>query len=112
MLAAGISVVVGQVIYQSKIAERMNSSLAAGIPAGIADTLAHGSSVATTFIIQNLTVTQQVVVTKQVVVKTALTNSLSKIWIFYTVISLAVLACFGIQKRELSRSHVDVKTLC
>ncbi len=105
MLAAGISVVVGQVIYQSDIQKKTATFIAAGIPTELATKLTHGSSVSTTFIIQSLTNVQQLVV------KTAITDSLSRIWIFYTVISfLGLLACIGIQKKVLSRDHVEAKT--
>jgi EmrB/QacA subfamily drug resistance transporter len=105
MLAAGISVVVGQVIYQSDIQKKTGTFIAVGIPTTLANKLADGSSVSATFIIQGLTKAQQLVV------KAAITNSLSKIWIFYTAVSFAgLVACLGIRKKTLSKTHTEAKT--
>lgn len=64
MLSAGVSVVVGQVIFQSQM--QKPASCAAMQRAGIStidtDTLAGGSTVSATFLIQTLTPEQQVVV--------------------------------------------------
>jgi len=64
MLSAGVSVVIGQVIFQSQM--QKPASYAAMQRAGIStintDTLAGGSTVSATFLIQTLTPEQQVVV--------------------------------------------------
>jgi hypothetical protein len=107
MLSAGVSVVVGQVIFQSQI--QKPASYAAMQRAGISnidtDTLAGGSTVSATFLIQTLTPEQQVVV------RGVITSSLQKLWIFYAAISfVGLLASLGVQKMVLSTEHVDART--
>lgn len=107
MLSAGVSVVVGQVIFQSQM--QKPASYAAMQRAGIStidtDTLAGGNTVSATFLIQTLTPEQPVVV------RGVITSSLQKLWIFYAAISfVGLLASLGLQKKVLSTEHVDART--
>ncbi len=107
MLSAGVSVVIGQVIFQSQM--QKPASYAAMQRAGIStidtDTLAGGSTVSATFLIQTLTPEQQVVV------RGIITSCLQKLWIFYAAVSLVgLLASLGVQKKVLSTEHVDART--
>jgi hypothetical protein len=105
ILTTSISVVVGQVLFQSGMHKKLDGFIDAGIPSGLATTLAKGNAVAATFTINKLSSEQQHVVSA------AVTNSLSKMWIFYTVIAgVGLLASFGIGKMELSRVYVETKT--
>ena len=105
MLATGISVVVGQVIFQSKMKSHYTDFLNAGISPNLSSTLSQGSTVSTTFLIRNLPIEQQDLI------KSVTTSSLSKIWIFYTVISfVGFAASFGIAKNVLSKEHTETKT--
>ena len=105
MLATGISVVVGQVIFQSKMKTYHTDFLHAGISPSLSHTLSQGNTVSTTFLIQHLPVAQQDLI------KSVTTTSLSKIWIFYTVISfLGFVASFGVGKKVLSKEHTETKT--
>lgn len=105
MLATGLSVVVGQVIFQSKMKSHYTDFIRAGIPPNLSSTLSNGNTVSTTFLIQNLPVAQQDLI------KSVTTSSLSKIWIFYTAISfVGFAASLGIGKKVLSKEHTETKT--
>lgn len=105
VVTTSISVVVGQVIFQSGMHKKLDEFLDAGIPSTLAATLAKGDAVAATFTINQLTSEQRHVVSA------AITDSLSKMWIFYTVIAgVGLLASFMVGKMELSKVYVETKT--
>ena len=104
-LSAAVSVVIGQVLFQSQMLRQSPSFIAAKIPAQIVKSLAQGSSISIIPEISQLTVAQQAII------HDAATESLSKMWIFYTVVSfIGLLASFGISRQELSSKHVETKT--
>jgi hypothetical protein len=81
VLATSISVVIGQVIFQSGMHKKHDNFLQVGIPSNLAATSAEGNAVAATFTIDKLTREQRHAVSASI------TDSLSKMWIFYTVIA-------------------------
>ena len=104
-LSSSISVVVGQVIFQSGMHKKLDGFLKVGIPFSLATTLAEGDAVAATFAIKKLTTEQRHVVSA------AVADSMSKMWIFYTVMAgVGLIASFCIRKMELSKVYVETKT--
>jgi hypothetical protein len=105
VLSTSISVVVGQVLFQSVMHKKLESFLDSGIPSSLAATLAKGNAVAATFTTDKLTSEQRRVVSA------AIADSLSKMWIFYTVIAgVGLIASLGIGKMELSKVYIETKT--
>ena len=105
VLSTAISVVVGQVLFQSGMHKKLAGFLDAGIPSGLAAALAKGDAVAATFTINKLTSEQRRIVSA------GIADGLSKMWIFYTVLAgVGLVASFGIVKMELSKIHVETKT--
>jgi len=104
-LSAGVSIVIGQVIFQSGMNGKLNTLLAAGLDSSLAETLAEGNAVTATFLINRLDETQKLVV------RTAIVDALDKMWIFYTALAgVGFLVCWGIRKKELSGKYVEHKT--
>jgi hypothetical protein len=105
MMSTSVSVVVGQVIFQSEMGKKLPKLLGAGLAPALASMLAQGNAVAATFGIHDLTESQKYVISASI------TDSLSKMWIFYTAFAgVGLVASFGIKKKELSREHVEHKT--
>ena len=80
-LSYGVSAVVGQLLLQSQMKTKYSQMLRADISPRVAATLAFEDTVKGTPLIKYLTGAQQAVV------RSAVTNGLEKIWIFYTVIA-------------------------
>ena len=106
MLSAGFSIVIGQVIFQGGMRGRFGEFVAAGIAPDVAQRLADGSSITGgTGSGEGLTEMQMEMV------RGAQAHSLSRMWIFYTIVAaLGLLAGFGIRRKEMSRLHVEMKT--
>ena len=103
-IAQAMSVVIGGVIFQNRI-KAHSSELNTVLPPRTTDLLINGDATAATKLIQTLTYIQ-----KQVV-HVAYTESLSTIWIFFTVMGvLALVLSLLISKQVLSREHKIAKT--
>ncbi|GKT44975.1 efflux pump dotC [Colletotrichum spaethianum] len=104
-IALGIGVVVGQVIFQSVMGRHEQDLLDAGVPGDVAASLGSGSTIAAHEMIEGLNVRQREVV------QAAVTDSISKLWIFFCVASgVGLAATFFIRQVELSRMHTETKT--
>ncbi|KAG8532967.1 uncharacterized protein KY384_001749 [Bacidia gigantensis] len=96
-LACGISVVVGQVLFQAKMKDHLENLAKAGISGDLARSLANGDLISTAF--------------SRDVVRAATSDSLARMWIFYAVVGLLGLVfSFGIKKKMLMRDHVEHMT--
>jgi hypothetical protein len=108
MLAGAFGVVLGQVIFQGQMQGHLASMIAAGVPRSEAEQLAKGSAIA----VGSANSTSDVATAAwESAVRQAKTNSFSRMWILYTVISaLGLLASLGIRKAKLSRKHEEFRT--
>ena len=98
-LSTSISVVLGGVIFTNVLA-RKGPYLASVLPANVARELAASSSGSNTEFLKTLPPDQKAIV------NIAYTDSLQKMWIFYTAVSgLAILVSLLIGKRVLSKTH-------
>jgi hypothetical protein len=106
MLSGAIGVVLGQVIFQSQMRVHADSLIDAGVPLNLVVELTRGSTISTsTGFDLGLTSVQNFLV------RQSKTQSLSKMWILYTIISaLGFLASLGIRKKALTRDHEEFKT--
>ncbi|KAK1492757.1 hypothetical protein CTAM01_09708 [Colletotrichum tamarilloi] len=106
-IALGIGVVVGQVIFQSVVGRHEGRLLAAGVPAEVAAKFGRGGTIATAArgAMEGLSEGQRRVV------RLAVTDGLSKIWVFFCVMSgVGFIATFFIRQVELSEMHTETKT--
>lgn len=105
-LAAGFSIVAGQAIFQGGMRGRFHDLVAAGVSPGIATKLLDGSSMAVdSEVFDALTVLQSSLIRDTQV------RSLSKMWLFYTVIAgMGMLVGLGIKRMDMSSMHVETKT--
>jgi len=106
MVASAMSVVIGQVIFQSNLRTHLSAFLVSGIPPDLAAQLSGGNTVIAYDAVPGLDHHQQSVF------REAATKSLAKVWLFYTVCSaLGLVASLGIsQEKELSETHTETKT--
>lgn len=92
-----ISVIFGQVIFQSQVQQRSGTLVQAGLPAGLIHVLTSGSVISSAAAIRGLTAAQQLLV------RTTLVEGLNDMWIFYTVVaSVGLLASAGIAVVKLT----------
>jgi hypothetical protein len=104
-LAAGISLVVGQAVFQAGMRSRSAGLVKAGVPARVVEELGRGSGMVGAGIMEGLSAAQREMV------RGAMVESLSRMWIFYTAVAgVGLLAGLGLRKREMSNVHVEVKT--
>ena len=104
-IASAMSVVIGQVVFQNEMQKHTSDLLAAGVPSGLATSLAKGAAVSSNSVIAALPPSQELLV------REAIADSLSKMWILFTCVSaLGLLASLGISRQELSRQHVEHRT--
>jgi hypothetical protein len=104
MLMAGFSIVLGQVVFQAGMRSRSGELVDAGIAPTIAGQLLDGSGMMG---VGGDALTEM----QKDVVRGMQTASLSRMWVFYTVIAaVGVIAGFGIKRREMSTLHVETKT--
>ncbi|CRG89194.1 hypothetical protein PISL3812_06230 [Talaromyces islandicus] len=104
-LSSAISVVIGGLIIQNRMLSYTDQFEAAGIPASMIGTLSSAGSSDNTSIADSLTDAQLRLVRQK------LTASLSKMWIFYTVLLfIGLLASLKIGQHELSKKHEEHKT--
>ncbi|KAK4098330.1 MFS general substrate transporter [Parathielavia hyrcaniae] len=104
-LATAISVVLGQVIFQSILGHHAAELRAAGIPAGVVDSLVGGRAIAGSGLTGGFTDAQRAAYSA------AVADALSKMWIFYTaLVAVGFAMSFGIMKKELMTSHEMTKT--
>ena len=103
MLSAGISVVVGELIFQSQMRRRTHLFISSGILPVIAEKISSGSSAVGTVLLEELTQTQRYIV------RAAQSQSLNSMWMFcIAVAAVGLIAGFGIKGREMSK--VDEET--
>jgi hypothetical protein len=106
MLSGAIGVVIGQVIFQGQIKSHLSSLADAGVPSDMIEGLARGSAISSSKSAIATLPDNLVALIQQ-----TKTQSLSKVWIFYTVVSfVGLLASFGIQKKTLSDEHEEIRT--
>ncbi|KZL68639.1 mfs drug [Colletotrichum incanum] len=104
-VALGVGVVAGQVIFQSVMGRHERDLLEAGIPGDIAVSFGSGSTIAAHEMMEGLSVGQREVV------RAAVTDGISKLWIFFCVASgVGLMSTFLIRQVELSRMHTETKT--
>lgn len=105
-LATSISVVVGGVLFQNGMQLQEPKLRAAGLSATITDQFSGRDAAANVMLIGNITETSS-----KLAVKGAYAWSLRNMWILYTCVSfLGLIATAFIEKRELSKEHVETKT--
>lgn len=103
-LSTSISVVLGGVIFQNQLASHA-SSLAQILPPEVAQSLTSSSFGSATASLGQLNAEQKRAL------DVAFTQSLQKIWIFYTAVSaLGIVVSFFVKKKELSNEKLEVKT--
>jgi hypothetical protein len=104
-LSCSIGLVIGQVVFQSQMQRKSSLFLKAGISPHLVSSLSQGSALSSVSAIAHLPPAQHKLV------REATTESLSKMWILYTVMSfIGFLAGLGISKQELSKQHEEHKT--
>ena len=104
-LATAISVVIGQVIFQSILSSHSNELRSAGVPNDIVDKLVNGGAIAGSGLTADFTDSQRATYSA------AVADGLSKMWIFYTaLVAAGFIMTFGITKKELMTSHEVTKT--
>lgn len=105
-LSSGIGVVIGQVILTSEIRQRSNVFVTAEIPASLAKSLRTGNLVSAISVVPQLQTNKQVQT-----VKTAYTDSLGSMWIFFACTAAAgLLASLFIAQNVLTKKHQEFKT--
>ena len=97
-MSYGISVVIGQLLVQSRMKTKLVQMEDAGIAPSIARALTEEDTVSATPLIRQLTAEQQRVV------RSAITNALQKIWALYAVVSFVALVAsvFVGKKKDLA----------
>ena len=100
-LATAMSVVIGGVIFQNVLADKAKSQPALGSVIGASGGGGPGAAIG---LVQGLPQAQRGVAQE------AFADSLSDVWIFYTVFSfLGILNCFFIKKNELDKKHQETE---
>lgn len=103
-LSTSLSVVLGGVVFTNILA-RKGDYLAAVLPPDVAERLTASSSGSNTQFLKSLPPDQKAII------NVAYTDSLQKMWIFYTAVSaLAIMAGFAIGKQVLSNEHEETRT--
>jgi len=103
MLSGAIGVVLGQVIFQSQMQIHNSDLLGAGVSPDVVANLAKGSAISSTTGANSSDLDPAI--------RLAKTESFSKMWILYTLISaMGLLASMGIRKVKLSREHEEFRT--
>lgn len=105
-LAMSISVVVGGAVFQNSMRQRRSSLLASNLPTPLVEKFAGSDAAANVVSISTISDRGQ-----KAAVKEAFAWSLRNMWILYTCISfLGLVASVFVEKRELSREHVETVT--
>jgi hypothetical protein len=95
-LSQTTSVIIGQVILQSQIEQQSHLLENANLPESLMSSLSSGNAFATSLVISQFTSSQQEVI------RSVLTNSFDRMWIFYTVVAfLGLVSSFGITRIKL-----------
>ena len=103
-LSSAISIVIGGVIIQNRMLSHADQLRKAGIPQQSINLLAGGSA-------GSVNVINQLSDSQRSLVRGAVTDSVSKMWIFYAcMLFVGMLASFGIGRTELSKKHQEHKT--
>ena len=98
-LGSALSIVIGGVIFQNRMSAH-SAELAAVIPPQALTLLADGSAGASVEVVKSLAQPGKRIT------QTAFTESLSTMWIFYTVLGvLGTAASFAIAKKRLDKTH-------
>ncbi|KAL8993488.1 MAG: hypothetical protein Q9169_006307 [Polycauliona sp. 2 TL-2023] len=105
-MAMSISIVVGGVIFQNSMQDRGSVLSAAGLSTDIVHKFAGDDAAANVMVISTITDAAQ-----KLAIKEAFAWSLRNMWILYTCMSfLGIVASVFLEKRELSKEHVETKT--
>jgi hypothetical protein len=106
MLSGAIGVVMGQVIFQSRIQSHLPSLIDAGVPSDMIEGLARGSAISSSKAAMDSLPENLLILVRQ-----AKAEGFSKVWVAYTVVSfLGFLASWGIKKKTMSDQHEEVRT--
>ncbi|KAL8685949.1 MAG: hypothetical protein Q9224_005606 [Gallowayella concinna] len=105
-LATSISVVVGGVIFQNGMHNRDTVLHAAGLPNDVVHKFVGGDAAANVMVISTISN-----MAHRFAIKEAFAESLRDMWILYTCVSfVGFVASAFVEKRELSKDHVETKT--
>lgn len=105
-MAMSISIVVGGVIFQNSMQDSASMLSAAGLSADIVHKFAGDDAAANVMVISTIVDAGQ-----KDAIKGAYTSSLRNMWILYTCVSfLGIVASVFVQRRELSKEHVETRT--
>ncbi|KAL8754227.1 MAG: hypothetical protein Q9199_004495 [Rusavskia elegans] len=105
-MAMSISIVVGGVIFQNSMQNRGSTLSAAGLSTEIVHKFAGDDAAANVMAISTVTDAAQ-----KFAIKEAYAGSLRNMWILYTCVAfLGIVASIFLEKRELSKEHVETKT--
>ncbi|KAL8800250.1 MAG: hypothetical protein Q9182_005306 [Xanthomendoza sp. 2 TL-2023] len=105
-LATSISVVVGGVIFQNGMHNQNTILHAAGLPNDIVQQFVGGDAAANVMVIGTVSNTAH-----KFAIEEAFASSLRDMWILYTCVGfVGVVASAFVEKRELSKDHVETKT--
>lgn len=105
-MAMSISIVVGGVIFQNSMQNSASTLSAAGLSADIVHKFAGDDAAANVMVISTIADAGQ-----KNAIKGAYTSSLRNMWILYTCVSfLGIVASVFVQRRELSKEHVETRT--
>ncbi|KAL8820586.1 MAG: hypothetical protein Q9223_001235 [Gallowayella weberi] len=105
-LATSISVVVGGVIFQNGMHNHNTVLHAAGLPNDIVQKFIGGDAAANVMVISTIPN-----VAHRFAIREAFASSLRDMWILYTCVAfMGFVASAFVEKRELSKDHVETKT--
>jgi hypothetical protein len=104
MISGAMGVVLGQVLFQSQMQLHIKGFVRAGLPNDVIASLASGSAISTTTMPTNLTAGQYLLI------KDAKSQSFSRMWILYTIMSfLGLVASLGISRQVLTTTNETYK---
>ncbi|KAL8691558.1 MAG: hypothetical protein Q9218_003237 [Villophora microphyllina] len=105
-MATSISIVIGGVIFQNSMQNRGSTLRAAGLSKDVVHKFAGEDAAANVLIIRTVAD-----ITQKLAIKEAFAWSLRNMWILYTCMAiLGVVASAFVEKRELSKEHVETRT--
>ncbi|KAI4219127.1 MAG: hypothetical protein L6R36_008544 [Xanthoria steineri] len=105
-MAMSISIVVGGVIFQNSMQDSASMLSVAGLSTEIVHKFAGDDAAANVMVISTIADAGQ-----KNAIKGAYTSSLRNMWILYTCVSfLGIVASIFVQRRELSKEHVETRT--
>lgn len=105
-IGTSVSIVIGGVVFQNSMDERVPYLLSEGVSSNITNLLDGGAAAANVMIVQTIADP-----TQQLLVKEAFASSLHNMWIMYTCLAgCTIVAGMFISRNVLSKVHVETKT--